>query len=159
MKWLVFRMFYYSRRSGMCVGFAIVSMVGTNFDDSKLIKRDSAPGPNEIRPRAQMRLGPIGPEPTFIFYAFLFTFLFLFFWFFDFYFFKVFFWPPKGKVLWNHYGLCLYVCNENQLCQFSQFWLLRFFLNLAQWKGASISIEWWRSHADWCIGCPFLGPF
>ena len=29
----------------MCVGFAIVSMVGTNFDDLKLIKGDSAPGP------------------------------------------------------------------------------------------------------------------
>ena len=32
----------------MCVGFAIVSMVGTNFTDSKLIKGDSAPGLNEI---------------------------------------------------------------------------------------------------------------
>ena len=55
--------------------------------------------------------------------------------------------------------VCLSVCNENQLCQFSQFWLLRFFLNLAQWKGTSIPIEWWRSHVDWCIGSPFLGPF
>ena len=42
----------------MCVGFAIVSMVGTNFHDSKLIKGDSAPGPNEIGPRAQVRPGP-----------------------------------------------------------------------------------------------------
>ena len=41
----------------MCVGFAIVSMVGTNFHDSKLIKGDSTPGPNEIGPRAQMRSG------------------------------------------------------------------------------------------------------
>ena len=30
------------------------SMVGTNFHDSKLIKGDSAPGPNEIGSRAQM---------------------------------------------------------------------------------------------------------
>ena len=45
----------------MCVGFAIVSMVGTNIHDSKLIKGDSAPGPNEIGPRAQVRSGPIGP--------------------------------------------------------------------------------------------------
>ena len=33
-------------------------------------------------------------------------------------------------------SVCLYVCmsvrHENQLCQFSQDWLLRFFLNLAQ---------------------------
>ena len=40
----------------MCVGFAIVSMVRTNFHD-KL----SALGPNEIGSRAQMRLGP-GPK-------------------------------------------------------------------------------------------------
>ena len=50
----------------MCVGFAIVSMVGTNFHDSKLIKGDSAPGPNEIGPRAQVRSGPIGPRPVFL---------------------------------------------------------------------------------------------
>ena len=55
----------------MCVGFAIVSMVGTNIHDSKLIKGDSAPGPNEIGPRAQMR-------PFFIF-CFLFLILFLIF--------------------------------------------------------------------------------
>ena len=47
----------------MCVGFAIVSMVGTNFHDSKLIKGDSAPGPNEIGPGAGVRSGPIGPRP------------------------------------------------------------------------------------------------
>ena len=46
----------------MCVGFAIVSMVGTNFHDSKLIKGDSAPGPNEIGPGARVRSGPIGPR-------------------------------------------------------------------------------------------------
>ena len=40
----------YTRRSGMCVGLAIVSMAGTNFDDSKVIKGDSAPSPNEIGP-------------------------------------------------------------------------------------------------------------
>ena len=50
----------------MCVGFAIVSMVGTNFHDSKLIKGDSAPGPNEIGPRARVRSGPIGPRPIFL---------------------------------------------------------------------------------------------
>ena len=55
----------------MCVGFAIVSMVGTNFHDSKLIKGDSAPGPNEIGPGAGVRSGPIGP--------------------------RLFFGPPKGK--------------------------------------------------------------
>ena len=49
----------------MCVGFAIVSMVGTNFHDSKLIKGDSAPGPNEIGPGARVRSGPIGPRPVF----------------------------------------------------------------------------------------------
>ena len=46
----------------MCVGFAIVSMVGTNFHDSKLIKGDSAPGPNKIGSRTQVRSGPIGPQ-------------------------------------------------------------------------------------------------
>ena len=45
----------------MRVGFAIVSMVGTNFHDSKLIKGDPAPGPNEIGPWAQVRSGP-GPK-------------------------------------------------------------------------------------------------
>ena len=58
----------------MCVGFAIVSMVGTNFHDSKLIKGDSAPGPNEIGPRAQVRAGPIGPLPVFFYLYFLFSF-------------------------------------------------------------------------------------
>ena len=81
MKWLVFRMFYYSRRSGMCVGFAIVSMVGTNFHDSKLIKGDSSPGPNEIGPRAQVRSGLIGPRPIFFFKIFIFN-LYYSFWFF-----------------------------------------------------------------------------
>ena len=46
----------------MCVGFAFVSMVGTNSHDSKLIKGDSAPGPNEIRPRAKFRSGPVSNE-------------------------------------------------------------------------------------------------
>ena len=55
----------------MCVGFAIVSMVGTNFHDSKLIKGDSAPGPNEFGPRAGVRSGPIGPRPVFNFFFFL----------------------------------------------------------------------------------------
>ena len=56
----------------MCVGFAIVSMVGTNFHDSKLIKGDSAPGPNEIGPRARVRSGPIGPRPVFFYFYFFF---------------------------------------------------------------------------------------
>ena len=66
----------------MCVGFAIVSMVGTNFHDSKLIKGDSAPDPNEIGPRAQVRSGQIGPRPVFFstFYLFFFN-----------------FWTPEGK--------------------------------------------------------------
>ena len=34
----------------MCVGFAFVSMVETNFHGSKLIKSDSAPGSNKIGP-------------------------------------------------------------------------------------------------------------
>ena len=58
----------------MCVGFAIVSMVGTNFHDSKLIKGESAPGPNEIGPRAQVRSGPIGPQPVFFLMFFLISF-------------------------------------------------------------------------------------
>ena len=60
----------------MCVGFAIVSMVGTNFHDSKLIKGDSAPGPNEIGPGARVRSGP---DPFFIFCIYFFLFLFIFF--------------------------------------------------------------------------------
>ena len=39
----------------MCVRFAYVSMVGSNIHDSKSIKGDSAPGPHEIRPLAQMQ--------------------------------------------------------------------------------------------------------
>ena len=54
----------------MCVGFAIVSMVGTNFHDTKLIKSNSAPGPNEIGPQAQMR-SCAGPEPFFFLTFFL----------------------------------------------------------------------------------------
>ena len=66
----------------MCVGFAIVSMVGTNFHDSKLIKGDSAPGPNEIGRWAQVRSGPIGPHPFFFFFLFRFFFSIFFFIFF-----------------------------------------------------------------------------
>ena len=62
----------------MCVGFAIVSMVGTNFHDSKLIKGDSAPGPNEIGPRARVRSGPIGLRPVFFLVFFFCFFFFLF---------------------------------------------------------------------------------
>ena len=60
----------------MCVGFAIVSMVGTNFHDSKLIKGDSAPGPNEIGPRAQMRSSLIGTSPYFLFFFIFIKFFF-----------------------------------------------------------------------------------
>ena len=60
----------------MCVGLAIVSMVGTNFHISKLMKGESAPGPNEIGPQAQVRSGPIGPQPVF-FFNFVFIFFFL----------------------------------------------------------------------------------
>ena len=52
----------------MCVGFAFVSMVGTNFHDLKLIKGDLAPGPNEIGPRVQVRSDLIGPRPFFSFF-------------------------------------------------------------------------------------------
>ena len=45
----------------MCVWFSFVSSVETNFHDSKLIRGDSAPGPNEIGSRSQMRSGP-GPK-------------------------------------------------------------------------------------------------
>ena len=31
--------------------------------------------------------------------------------------------------------VCLYVCNKNQLCQFSQFWLQRFFLTWGNERG------------------------
>ena len=62
----------------MCVGFAIVSMVGTNFHDSKLINGDSAPSPNDIGPRAQARSDPIGLQPVFFFFFFL-SFFFSFF--------------------------------------------------------------------------------
>ena len=69
----------------MCVGLAIVSMVGTNIHDSKLIKGDSAPGPNEIGPGAGVRSGPIGPRPVF-FSFFLIFILQNFFFFFNFFF-------------------------------------------------------------------------
>ena len=65
----------------MCVGFAIVSMVGTNFHDSKLIKGESAPGPND-GPRAQVRSGPIRPRPFllyFLFHSIFLIFLFIYF--------------------------------------------------------------------------------
>ena len=65
----------------MCVWFAIVSMVGTNFHDSKLIKGDSVPGPNEIGPGARVRSGRIGPRPIFFHFFFLFLIFFLFFFF------------------------------------------------------------------------------
>ena len=52
----------------MCVGFAIVSMVGTNFHDSKLIKGDSAPGPNDIGP--ELARARSGPDPFFFFIFF-----------------------------------------------------------------------------------------
>ena len=70
------------------VGFAFVSLVKTNFHDSKLIKDDSAPGPNAIGPRAQVRSGPIGPRPVFL----------------D---------PRKGRSY--KMSVCLYVCHENKL--------------------------------------------
>ena len=53
--------------------------------------------------------------------------------------------PRKGrsyKITVVCLSVCMYVCHENQLCQFFQDWLLRFFLNLAQFKGTSIPIEW-----------------
>ena len=43
-------------------GIAIVSMVGTNFYDSKFIKGDSAPGPNEIGPGTVVRFLPVYPK-------------------------------------------------------------------------------------------------
>ena len=47
----------------MWVGLAFVSMVVTNFYDSKLIKGDSAPVPNDIGAQAQLRSGPeVSPE-------------------------------------------------------------------------------------------------
>ena len=67
-----------------------------------------------------------------------------------------FFWTPvrEGPIRSLLY-VCMYVCVYVTK-------ILRFFLNLAQWKGTSIPIEWWRSHVDWCMGypfiCPFLGP-
>ena len=57
----------------MCVGSAFVSMVGTNFHDSKVIKGDSAPGPNEIWPWARMKSGP-WPDFFFQFFSFFFSF-------------------------------------------------------------------------------------
>ena len=63
----------------MCVGYAFVSMVGTNFHYSKLIKGDSAPGPNEVGAWAGVRSGPIGPRPVFFFFFKIFFFFFFFF--------------------------------------------------------------------------------
>ena len=54
--------------------------------------------------------------------------------------------------------VCLYVRKIN-FVNFFKIGSYNFFLNFAWWKGTSIPIKWWRSHADWCIGCPFLGPF
>ena len=39
--------------------------------------------------------------------------------------------PRKGRS-YKITVVCMDGCHENQLCQFSQDWLLRFFLNLAQ---------------------------
>ena len=63
----------------MCAGFAFVSMVRTNFHDSKLIKGDSAPGPNEIGPQAQVRSGLVRPRPDFFSFFFYSLFLFIYF--------------------------------------------------------------------------------
>ena len=92
----------------MCVGFAIVSMVGTNFHDSKLIKGDSAPGPNEIGPRAQVRSGPMGPRP---------------------------FWTPEGKGSYKIAVVCPYLRMSVTKINFVNFLKIGsydFFLNLAQ---------------------------
>ena len=86
----------------MCVGFAIVSMVGTNFHISKLIKGESAPGPNEIGPRAQVRSGPIGPQPVFFFQLFLNYFLFFHFFIFDFFLFY-----SGSYYCWLQIGSCI----------------------------------------------------
>ena len=68
------------------------------------------------------------------------------------------FWTTRRGRSYKIPSVCTHVCNENQLCQFFQNWLLQFFWNFSWWKGTSIPIKWWKSHVDWCIGCPFLGP-
>ena len=71
--------------------------------------------------------------------------------------------PHKGrsyKITRVCLSVCISVClwRKSTLSIFSKS-APAIFLNFAQWKGTSIPIEWWRSYADWCIGCPFLGPF
>ena len=50
----------------------------------------------------------------------------------------------------------MYVCDENQLCQFFSKSAPTFFL-LCMMIGASISIEWWRYHVDLYIEYHFFG--
>ena len=71
--------------------------------------------------------------------------------------------PHKGrsyKITRVCLSVCISVClwRKSTLSIFSKS-APAIFLNFAQWKGTSIPIEWWRSHVDWCIGCPFWALF